>query len=101
MKNINLIMEKWINKNIKIQHPFLKKLTILWPKIVGYELSKYSIPHSFISQNNQDILVIYVYNGSVSIKIQSIIYLIKNRILINIGYQPIKEFRIIQKVGFN
>lgn len=99
MKQINSIVEKWISKNIKKNtNPFFKKLLILWPKIVGYELAKYSIPHNFVTDNNQNILIIYVYNGAISIKMQSITSYIYNQILINIGYQPIKEIRIIQKI---
>ena len=77
-----------------------KKLLIFWPKIVGKTLSKYSIPHNFLTENNQNLLIIYVYNGPSSLKMQAIIAQIKNRILIQIGYQPIKEIRIIQKMNF-
>lgn len=100
MKNVETIIQSWMKKNIKNPNTFFKKLLILWPKIVGSQLSKFSIPHNFITENNQNLLIIYVYSGPVSLKIQSILPDLKNRILIEIGYQPVKEFRIIQKMNF-
>lgn len=100
MKTVGSLISNWMKKNIKNSNPFFKKLLIAWPKIVGAELAKFSIPHSFITDNNQSLLIIYVYNGAVSIKIQSIIPALKNKILIQIGYQPIREIRIIQKMNF-
>lgn len=97
MKPINILVEKWINKNIQNPNNFFKKLLIHWNKIVGPEIAKYSIPHNFITQNNQNILIIYVYNGAISVKMQSMLEKIKNQILINIGYSPVKEIKIIQK----
>lgn len=89
-----------MNQNVKNSNPFLKKLLVSWPKIVGFELAKFSIPHSFVSENSQNVLIIYAYNGAVSLKIQSIIPVLKNQILIQIGYQPVKEIKIIQRMGF-
>jgi hypothetical protein len=100
MKNINSLVETWMKKNIKNPSPFFKKLLILWPKIVGTQLSKFSIPNNFLTENNQNLLIVYVYNGPASIRMQSIVPQIKNRILIQIGYQPIKDIRIIQKMNF-
>jgi hypothetical protein len=100
MKHLNHIVENWINKNIKTKNPFFKKLLVLWPKIIGSKLGKYSIPYSFLTENSQNILIIYVYNGAVSLKIQSMIPILKNQILIHIGYQPVNEIRIIQKMNF-
>jgi hypothetical protein len=98
MHNIDSIVEKWLHSNIKTNNNFFKKLVIYWPKIVGYSLSRHSIPHKIITENNKLTLYIYVYNGPISIGIQSIISVIKNNIILNIGYCNIDEIKVMQKL---
>ena len=97
-KQISLITQKWLSANVRDGGLFFKKLLILWPKIVGSELARFSVPYKFATENDENILIIHVFNGSVSIRIQSIFTLIQSQIMIHIGYCPVASIRVVQKI---
>lgn len=98
-KGLTFFLDKIILNNTHHQSIFLKRLLINWNDIVGDEkLSKYSIPAKISIESNKSILTIYTYSGSVSVYLQGMINKIEQNIKLNLGYLPVNEIRIIQKI---
>ncbi len=99
--DINNIVEKWLVQNKKIsnfhENDFFKKLIIFWPKIVGQQYSSHSIPLNIAKDNNDLVLNIAAYNGSVALQLQLKIKEIEANIKREIGFYPVKVIKIRQK----
>ena len=102
MREINNLVDGWLAKNKKISHfqqnDFLRKLTLFWPKIVGEKYSIYSTPSRIIKESKKLILIISVYNGAVTLQLQSKMREIEASIKREIGFSPISTMRIQQRV---
>ena len=99
--DIDDIVEKWLLNNKKIsnfyENNFFRKLIIFWPKIVGEKYSRYSIPCNITKENQDLILNIATYNGSVCVQLQSKIKEIEMSIKREIGFFPVKSIKIFQR----
>lgn len=101
LNKIDSIINKWINNDEKNKNDFFKKLIIHWIDIVENEkFARYSSPGKIIKENNNKYsLLIFSYNGSVTLSLQGIIKKIKQNIKLHIGYFPVNSIRIVQKAG--